>query len=148
MTPGWPPLAELLPQAGPMRLLARVVAHAKEATTCELTVAASALFADEGGAVPAWVALEWMAQCAAAHGSLTARAAGSPPLQGMLVGAKRLTLARAAFARDETLQVTTRPTGAAGDLVTFDCEVRDADDVVATASISVIVGNFAPPQRA
>jgi predicted hotdog family 3-hydroxylacyl-ACP dehydratase len=129
-----------------MRLLAHVVAHTEDATTCELSAAASALFADERGDVPAWVALEWMAQCAAAHGSLSARAVGSPPLQGMLVGAKRFTLARAIFARGETLQVTARPTGAAGDLVTFDCEVRDEQGVVAAASISVIAGDFAPPK--
>jgi predicted hotdog family 3-hydroxylacyl-ACP dehydratase len=131
-----------------MRLLARVVAHEHAATTCELDVAASALLADDRGEVPAWVALEWMAQCAAAHGSLTARAAGTPPLRGMLVGARRLTLARASFSPRERLQVTARPTGHAGELVTFDCEVRAAGEVVAAASLSVIVGNFAPQRRA
>jgi predicted hotdog family 3-hydroxylacyl-ACP dehydratase len=131
-----------------MLLLARVVAHTREETSCELEVAASALFADAQGAVPAWVALEWMAQCAAAHGGLAALARGAPPAQGMLVGARRLALARRSFAFGETLRVTARSAGAAGALVSFECEVRDERDVVASAAISVVVGSFAaPPPR-
>jgi predicted hotdog family 3-hydroxylacyl-ACP dehydratase len=131
-----------------MLLIARVVAHAPEETTCELEVAASALFADAAGSVPGWVALEWMAQCAAAHGGLAARAAGAPPGKGMLVGARRLELARPAFARDETLRVTARWTGAAGALASFACEVRDAQGVVASGSLSVVVGDFSAPPAA
>jgi predicted hotdog family 3-hydroxylacyl-ACP dehydratase len=139
----WPALGELLPHAGPMRLLARVVAHSREATSCELEVAASALFAGESGAVPAWVALEWMAQCAAAHGGLAARATGAPAAQGMLVGARRLTLARGSLALGEKLCVSARATGSAGALVSFECEVNDASGaLVATGSISVVVGSF------
>jgi predicted hotdog family 3-hydroxylacyl-ACP dehydratase len=125
-----------------MLLLARVVAHTREETSCEVEVAASALFADAHGSVPAWVALEWMAQCAAAHGGLAARASGSPPAQGMLVGARRLALARPSFELGETLRVTARSAGAAGALVSFECEVRDQGIVVASGSISVVVGNF------
>ena len=138
----WPPLAELLPQAGPMRLLARVVEHTREETRCELDVAASALFADEAGAVPSWVALEWMAQCAAVHGGLAARVAGGLPAQGMLVGARQLTLGRPSFGRGEQLTVSVRALGTAGALVTFACEVRDAAGIVASGSISVVTGTF------
>jgi len=138
----WPALGTLLPHAGPMLLLARVVAHTGEQTSCELEVAASALFADAQGAVPAWVALEWMAQCAAVHGGLAARALGAPPAQGMLVGARRLELARPSFALGETLRVTARSAGAVGALVSFECEVRDPGAVVASGSISVVVGGF------
>ena len=142
----WPPLAELLPQAGPMRLLARVVAHTREETRCEVDVDASALFADEAGAVPSWVALEWMAQCAAVHGGLAARAAGAAPAQGMLVGARQLTLARASFDSGERLTVSVRALGTAGSLVSFACEVCDAAGVGASGSISVVTGIF--PARA
>lgn len=142
MSSAWPALGALLPHAGPMLLLARVVAHTREETSCELDVSASALFADAQGEVPAWVALEWMAQCAAAHGGLAARALGAPPTQGMLVGARRLALARRSFAFGETLRVTARSAGVAGALVSFECEVRDAHDVAASGSISVVVGSL------
>ena len=142
----WPAIAELLPHAGPMRLLDRVAAHSALETSCELDAAGSALLADDDGTVPSWVALEWMAQCAAAHGALLARAAGAPALQGMLVGARRVTLARASFSPEVRLRVSARPTGRAGELVTFECELRASprDEPLASASISVVVGNFAP----
>jgi predicted hotdog family 3-hydroxylacyl-ACP dehydratase len=127
-----------------MRLLSRVVAHTPTETRCALDVASSGLFADESGAVPAWVALEWMAQCAAAHGGLTAHASQAPRAAGMLVGARRLELARPSFARDERLIVTARYAGAAGALVSFECEVRDDRGVAARGSISVVVGDFTP----
>jgi predicted hotdog family 3-hydroxylacyl-ACP dehydratase len=125
-----------------MRLLARVARHSREETSCELEAGSSALFAGADGAVPAWVALEWMAQCAAAHGALAARAAGAPPARGMLVSARRLTLARGSFAPGEKLCVTARAAGRAGALVSFECEVRDEREVVARGSISVVVGSF------
>jgi predicted hotdog family 3-hydroxylacyl-ACP dehydratase len=128
-----------------MRLLARVLSHTREETRCELEVAASALFADDAGAVPGWIALEWMAQCAAAHGGLAARAAGGAPAQGMLVGARQLELARASFERGERLTVSARALGTAGALVSFACDVRDAAGVLASGSISVVTGSFSTP---
>ena len=54
----WPPLAELLPQAGPMRLLERVEAHDEERTACRAVPSASVLFRNADGAVPVWVGIE------------------------------------------------------------------------------------------
>ena len=48
MSAAWPPLAELVPHAGPMRLLARVLEHDARATRCEVVVADSALFQQAG----------------------------------------------------------------------------------------------------
>ena len=143
----WPALSELIPHAGPMRLLARVVAHEPEVTTCELEVAASALFADARGAVPAWLALEWMAQCCATHGGLVARSAGQPPARGLLVGAKRLALARQAFEHAEVLRVSARFAGAAGALASFACELRDATGVAASGVLSLYVDAALPNPR-
>ena len=142
---GWPAVSELIPHAGPMRLLARVVAHTPDATTCELEVAASALFADANGAVPAWLALEWMAQCCAVHGGLAARDVGAPPARGMLVGSRRLDLARRSFGRAETLRVSARFVGTAGALASFACELRDAAGVVASGTLSLYVSSAFSP---
>ena len=137
MTAAFPGLGELMPHAGPMRLLSRVVGHSPEATRCELEVAASALFLDDAGALPAFVALEWMAQCIAAHGGLVALAAGRRPPNGVLVGARQLSLARASFARDETLTVSARFLGASGPLVSFECQVEERGGAVASGVLSV-----------
>lgn len=138
----FPGLGELMPHAGPMRLLSRVVEHSPESTRCELLAAASALFLDAAGAVPAWVALEWMAQCIAAHGGLVAVAAGRRPPNGVLVGARQLALARDSFASSAVLTVSARFLGASGALVSFACEVQEGSSSVASGVLSVaLVGS-------
>ena len=120
-----PPLAELLPHAGPMRLLERVESHDGERTVCSALPAASALFQDAAGAVPAWAAIEYMALCAAAHGGLTARARGEAPRAGLFVGSRRLVFRCASFAPGVPLTITARPAGGRGDTFAFDCTVED-----------------------
>ena len=139
----FPELSELLPHSGPMRLLARVLSHDVERTVCALDPAASELFRDAEGRVPGWLALEWMAQCIAAHGGLVARAAGRQPSPGMLVGAKRVGLERWAFAAGETLEVEARFTASAGALASFACALRAGAEIVATGSLSVYVADSA-----
>jgi len=136
-----PELTELLPHSGPMLLLGRVLSHEAERTVCRLDPAASELFRDAEGRVPAWLALEWMAQCIAAHGGLLARAAGRPPSPGMLVGAKRVQLDRRDFAPGETLEVEARHAGSAGALASFDCALRSGAEIVATGALSVYVSD-------
>lgn len=139
MTAPFPDLGELMPHASSMRLLSRVIGHSPELTCCELEVAASALFLDEAGAVPAWVALEWMAQCIAAHGGLVALAAGRKPPNGVLVGARYLALTSATFDCADKLLVSARFLGASGGLVSFACEVEARGEVVASGALSVFV---------
>ena len=79
------------------------------------TVADSELFRAADGRVPAYVGLEYMAQCIAAHGGLVARALGRAPSPGLLVGAKQLALAPRVAARpDESLEVSARLLGPRG----------------------------------
>ena len=145
MSARFPELAELVPHAGPMRLLARVLAHAPARTLVALDPAASDLFRAPDGSVPAWLALEWMAQCAAVHGGLVARAEGRAPVPGMLVGAKRIELARARFDAGEALEVEARHAGGAGGLASFECELRAEGERVARGTLSVFVSEaFAP----
>jgi predicted hotdog family 3-hydroxylacyl-ACP dehydratase len=128
MSGGLPEISELLPQAGGMRLLARVLAHEPSRTVCEARVDASGLFAEPDGGVPAFVALEYMAQCAAAHGGLVARTRGdgSPPAPGLFLGARRVRLAADAFRPGQVLHVEARHCAGEAGLVAFDCAVRDA----------------------
>jgi predicted hotdog family 3-hydroxylacyl-ACP dehydratase len=122
---GFPALSELLPQAGPMRLLDRVEAHDGEETRCRALPGASALFQRADGSVPAWVGIEYMAQCAAAHGGLLARAAGEAPRPGLFVGSRRLVFRCASFTADVPLLVSARHAMGRGDTLGFDCAVLD-----------------------
>ena len=64
-------LAKLLPHRGSMCLLDAVLHHDAKKTICRVDPLRSTLFEDASGALPSWLALEYMAQCAAAHGALS-----------------------------------------------------------------------------
>jgi predicted hotdog family 3-hydroxylacyl-ACP dehydratase len=137
--PVLPSLDELIPHQGPMRLLARVVQHADGRTVCTVDPCGSELFRDASGEVPAWVALEYMAQCVAAHGALLDREPGDAPRPGFLVGAKRVGLHRDALDPHESLEVSARILQRVGRLATLACEVRSAGELVAEGTLSVFV---------
>ena len=121
----WPPVSELLPHSGPMRLLERVEAHDGECTVCLALPEASTLFQDAAGLVPSWVAIEYMAQCAAVHGGLLARARGEGSRPGLFVGSRRLAFRCAHFAPGTALRVSARFAAGRGDTLAFDCAVED-----------------------
>ena len=120
------PVASLVPHAGPMCLLARVVEHGPGRTLCSVDPARSAVLAGPDGSVPIWVGIEYMAQCIAAHAGLVARARGEAPKPGVLLGSRRLRFAAQRFARDRELRVEARHHRGERGLVAFDCEVREA----------------------
>ena len=145
MSAAFAPIAELVPHSGPMRLLARVVRHDPERTLCSGAPAQSALFAAPDGSVPAWVGLEYMAQCIAAHAGLVARARGEAPPRGVLLGSRRLRVAAQRFAPARELAVEARHHRGERGLVAFDCEVRlvDGGPPLVEGRVNVyIVGGF------
>jgi predicted hotdog family 3-hydroxylacyl-ACP dehydratase len=126
MSADFPPIAQLLPQAGAARLLDRVLAHDEQGTRCSVNRSQSALFRDAGGRVPAWVALEYMAQCAAADGSLRRRARGEPLEPALLIGSRRVVFRCGPFDAEQHLEVTARHAVGRRELLAFDCAVFDA----------------------
>jgi predicted hotdog family 3-hydroxylacyl-ACP dehydratase len=79
---------------------------------------------DDAGCVPSWIAIEYMAQCAAAHGGLLARARGAAPRLGLFVGSRRLLFRCERFAPDAVLRVSVRHAAGHGDSLAFDCSVE------------------------
>lgn len=124
--PGFPPLHELVPHRPPMLLLDEVVGHDERRTTCR-TAARAAPPCPGSGPVPAWAALEYMAQCIAAHAGLCARSAGHPPRVGLLIGASRVAFHRAAFRSGQALTVVAEHVWGETALGSFACRVDDAD---------------------
>jgi predicted hotdog family 3-hydroxylacyl-ACP dehydratase len=122
---GFPDIATLVPHAGPMCLLSRVLEHDRVRTVCAVRVDESALFLDPDGSVPAWLGLEYMAQCMAAHAGLEA-AAGRRPPPALLLGSRRLRLSLDSFSAGTSLVVSARHYRGEAGLVAFDCEIRDA----------------------
>ena len=138
----FPPIAQLLPQAGAARLLERVLAHDVDGTRCAVNPAQSALVRDAHGRVPAWVALEYMAQCAAADGSLRRRARGEALEPALLVGSRRVAFRCTHFDAAQRLEVTARHAAGRRELLAFDCAVFDArgGEPLAEGRLNVLPG--------
>ena len=128
MSGGFPELEELLPHGAGMLLLSRVVDHAATHTTCAVDPGGGGPFRRPDGSLPSWVGLEYMAQCAAAHGGLGSRARGEAPRPGLFLGSRRARFEVDAFRADQVLRVTARHRRGELGLVAFECEVRDAAD--------------------
>jgi len=128
----FPPIVELLPHRGRAVLLDRVLAHDATTTVCSVDTAASALFHDRDGGVPAAIGLEYMAQTIAAHGGLLDREAGRDARPGFFLGTRRLALSVARFEPGRQLLVSATHLrgglrGSSG-LLAFDCAIRAAAD--------------------
>lgn len=121
----FPRVGELIPHARGMLLLDRVVEHGPEHAVCTANPAASELFRDAAGRVPAWVGLEYLAQCMAVYGSLAARAAGRPPRFGPFIGGRRIELRVDHFQPDRVLWVTVRHLRGDRGLVAFEGRIQD-----------------------
>jgi predicted hotdog family 3-hydroxylacyl-ACP dehydratase len=122
-----------------MLLLDRVLEHALDRTVCRVDVEASELFRGCDGSVPAWVGLEYMAQCAAVHGALAARARGRTPGPGLFLGSRRARFRAEAFEPHQVLRVSARHHRGESGLVAFDCEIRDEAGGAALAEARVNV---------
>jgi predicted hotdog family 3-hydroxylacyl-ACP dehydratase len=115
----FPPVGELIPHARGMLLLARVLEHGPEHAVCTAMPVASELFRDAAGQVPAWVGLEYLAQCVAVYGALAARAEGRPPRMGPFIGGRRLALRVSHFEPEQVLRVTVRHLRGERGLIAF-----------------------------
>jgi len=125
MSSRFPPIAEVLPHAGRMVLLARILDHAEGFTTCGVEIMADSPFLDPDGAIPPWVGLEYMTQCIAAHAGLRARARGEPIKPGFFIGSRRVDFRTDGFRVGQTLSVTANHVWGDKELASFACVLRD-----------------------
>jgi len=123
----FPRLETLLPHAGAMRLLERILDHTPESTVCEALAARAHLFRGPDARIPAWIAIEWMAQCAGVHGALELQARGEPLGLGFLTGVPRIDFAAPHVPHDETVLVEAKPGGRSGGLFAFACRATLSD---------------------
>ncbi|MBB3194246.1 ApeP family dehydratase [Roseateles terrae] len=137
MTDTLPPMAELVPHAGAMRLLDRVLEAEDERLVAEVRVPEDGLFSRDGG-VDAWVGIEYMAQAVAAWAGWRGRREGQTPRIGFLLGTRRYRTAVARYAAGQVLQVEVRRTYQADNgLGQFDCQIRAGETELASATITV-----------
>lgn len=141
----FPAIEELLPHRPPMLLLDAVTHYDAESAECTVSIHEGSMFF-EHGQVPAWVALEYCAQCIAAYAGMSARRRGGTPRLGLLVAARELTLLTDGFRPGETLYVRVEREFGEERVGRFACRVTRDGTVVANASLSVYLpGGGSPP---
>lgn len=122
-----PRVADVLPHDGSMVLLTRILRHMDDRTSCMVEITSTSPFCEPDGGVPAWVGIEYMAQCVAAHGGLRARATGQPIKAGFLLGARSVELYTGEFYPGQTLEVEVTHVWGQRDFFSFACSVKDAE---------------------
>lgn len=140
-----PPIEELLPHRHPMLLLDRLLSGDDSGVTARASVSPAAWYAAAEGAMPAWIAIELMAQALAAHVGLRARAEGRPPRPGVLLGCRAYRSVVARIAAGTALRIEARVSFAdEGGFAAYDCSVAGPDGEIASATLKV----FEPPDFA
>jgi len=135
-----PRIEELISHRPPMRLLDELVSHSDEVTTCRVRITAQSPFVRHGR-VPCLVAVEYVAQCIAAHSTLQSmRAAGGAPLSpriGYLIGVRQFELHRSHFSVGEELMVRAKHVWGNHQAAVFHGEVTCGDSVAAEGDLTV-----------
>jgi predicted hotdog family 3-hydroxylacyl-ACP dehydratase len=132
-----PDIRALVPHAGPMVLLDRVVSVDAESVCAEVRIKKDSLFYADGG-VGAWIGLEYIAQAIAAYAGYHAALRGEAVKIGFLLGTRRYDCVRPAFALGSLIQIRARRVLQNDDgLASFDCRIDDENGLIAGASVTV-----------
>ncbi|MBC3364049.1 hotdog family protein [Pseudomonas sp. SWRI154] len=138
------PLAELLPHAGDMILIDRILSFDDEQIHALATVKPDGLFNREDGALPAWVGIELMAQSVAAFAGCHARRRGDCVELGFLLGTRKFECNVECFPLGSELAIHgLRSLEDDNGMGVFECHIR-APGIHATARLNV----FRPPHAA
>jgi len=133
------PVQEFVPHSGPMLLPDRITRLQADAAVCEWCVRDDNVFLVQGYGVPAYIGIEYMAQCIAVHGGACARANGLPPPQGLLLGTRHYRSTVPYFVQGETYQVKCEQLAANLDgMTSFDCCILKEQEVIAEGRIAVL----------
>ncbi|MCP2075813.1 UNVERIFIED_ORG: putative hotdog family 3-hydroxylacyl-ACP dehydratase [Pseudomonas lini] len=138
------PLAELLPHAGDMILIDRILDFDDEQIHTLATVRPGGLFSRDDGGLPAWVGIELMAQSVAAFAGCHARRRGDAVELGFLLGTRKFECNVEYFPVGAELTIHgVRSLEDDNGMGVFECHIR-APGIHATARLNV----FRPPQAA
>lgn len=133
------PAAEFVKHREPMLLLDTVVGCEEERTVCEWRVDPDDSFVEPGRGVPAYVGVEFMAQCVAVHAGARARVVGLGPPLGFLLGTRHFMTSVTHFEVGETYRATCDELiRDASGMGSYECSVLHGNTIVATARIAVL----------
>jgi predicted hotdog family 3-hydroxylacyl-ACP dehydratase len=124
-----------LPHAAPMVLIEKVLAVSEQGASCQVRVSADGVlapFLDAQGQLPAWFAMELMAQTVGVWNGWHAGQRGSAPRLGMLLGGRGLSCSLAAFPADALLTINVNMVLQDEKLASFECAITHEDSLQAS----------------
>jgi predicted hotdog family 3-hydroxylacyl-ACP dehydratase len=132
-----PDIRDVVPHAGRMRLLDRLVAFNGDSLTAEVVIRADGLFAHPEG-VGAWVGIEYMAQAVAAYAGSEALQCGEKVKVGFLLGTRHYACNVPYFPVGATLRVSVRRESRGDNgFGSFTCTIA-GEGIAAEATVTVI----------
>lgn len=129
-------VVDLLPHDPPMVLVDSVLAFDAEFIHAQVTIQPHSPFCEEG-AVPAYVAIEYMAQTVGVWNGLMAKAHNQSPKIGFLLGSRRLDLKVPNFKVGQVLDIYGQSQYIDGEMASFDCWIEVDRERVAQAGLNV-----------
>lgn len=137
----YPPVEELLPHRGTMLLLDRITEFAGQSLVAECSPRSHTWYADDSGAMPAWIGVELMAQAIAAHVALTKRQSGLPQKMGALLGTRRYQVTPSVggrFSGGSLLQIRVQETFRdESGLAAYDCAIERSGESLVSSTLKV-----------
>jgi predicted hotdog family 3-hydroxylacyl-ACP dehydratase len=132
-------VSEFLVHRPPMLLLERIVEAGEIQTLCEWRVGDATEFLVPERGVPAYVGIEYMAQCVAVHAGIRSRIKGMGPPLGFLLGTRHFRAQVEYFLPGQTYRASCRELiHDENGIGSYQCGVLLDDDVIAEGRLAVL----------
>ena len=136
------PVENLLPHAGDMVLLDRILEYGEDFAVSSVKVTPQSRFYESDiGGIHSSIGLEWMAQTIAAVAGITALSNNKPVKVGFLLGTRRYKPTKSVFLNNSEYQVRVKQLyHEENGLGAFECSITEGDVLVVESKLNV----FAP----
>jgi len=124
------PAGDYLPHAAPMVLVEEVIDVAEKSAHCRVVVSKTSVlgpFLTPEGDLPAWFAIELMAQTVGVWNGWRANQLGDAPKLGLLLGGRGIKCAMAQFPADSVLDIRVEMMLQDEKLANFECVITTSD---------------------
>ena len=137
-TSNLPPLGKVLYHKGSALLLDRVIEHTDSQTIAQIDAAKSRWLQGRDGSIPTWLAIEYMAQCMAAHEGLFSYIHNREVHGGFLMSVSQLKIHVTEIPIDTSLHVCSRPLRGRPELgaISHTCSVFTEEGGIASAPLA------------
>ncbi|MDV7341034.1 hotdog family protein [Terasakiella sp. A23] len=129
-------IEDLIAHDHPMILVDRVLDHDQEKIETTVTIHEDTPFLEDG-MVPAYVAVEYMAQSVAAYSGACGLEQGEEVRIGFLLGSRKIKLMCDGFAIGDTLHIEASSLYNDGEMASFDCVTKKDGQTVVEARLNV-----------